>query len=206
MDYAGFLHPKPEPRCVLKLRAKKWDTKNERACREITRKRDGGKCRIPGCKEHATELHHIVARAHSKKRRWDTRNVCWLCRSHHQLRHAGIISIGGDADRELIVTGDIDRLRFRLCDRVLLPGAGCRLRGASRMNDKPSLQYLDTELTRCRLIVNDFVSCATETELNRWRLAQLALIDAAKAVGRVEAAIEKRQRYLKRGGRKSNAD
>ena len=57
MNYEGLAFPKPEPRVIAKLRAKKWDAKNERACREITRKRDLGKCRIPGCSEHATELH-----------------------------------------------------------------------------------------------------------------------------------------------------
>ena len=106
--------PKPEPRCIKRERAKKWDAKNERACREITRKRDGGKSRIPGCAEHATELHHIVPRSQSKRKRWATSNCVWLCKDHHQLRHASIIQISGDADREIIVTGDVDRLKFRL--------------------------------------------------------------------------------------------
>jgi 5-methylcytosine-specific restriction endonuclease McrA len=107
-------HPKPEIRAVLKKRREKWDQKNERACREITRKRDLGKCRIPGCSEHATELHHIVPRSQSKRKRWQTSNCVWLCKDHHQLRHAGIIQISGNADEEIIVTGDVDRLRFRL--------------------------------------------------------------------------------------------
>ncbi len=67
---------------------------------------------------------------------------------------------------------------------------------AERTNDKPSLQYLDTELTRCRLVVSDYHACSTKDELDRWRTAQLELIEAAMAVGRAEAAIEKRQRYL----------
>ena len=106
--------PKASPRCVEKLRMKKWDAKQERACREITRKRDLGKCRIPGCSEHATELHHIVPRSQSKRKRWQTSNCVWLCKEHHQLRHAGNIAISGNADEEIIVTGDVDRLRFRL--------------------------------------------------------------------------------------------
>jgi len=111
---SGLRFPKQEPRVIAKLRAKKWDAKNERACREITRKRDGGKCRIPGCSEHATELHHIIPRSQSKRKRWLTENCVWLCPAHHQLRHAGIIDIRGNADEEIIVTGDVDRLRFRL--------------------------------------------------------------------------------------------
>lgn len=31
-----------------------------------------------------------------------------------RLRHAGIISISGNADDEIFVTEDIDRLKFRL--------------------------------------------------------------------------------------------
>ncbi len=106
--------PKPEPRCVTKLRRQKMDDKNERAAREITRKRDKGRCRIPGCSERGTELHHIVPRSQSRRKRNLTSNLVWLCTDHHRLRHAGVISIDGDADEEIIVTGDVDRLRFRL--------------------------------------------------------------------------------------------
>lgn len=119
MDYS-FLNdvpgsiPKPEPRCVTNKRRDKADARDERACREIVRKRDGGKCRIPGCIERAAEAHHIVYRSKSKARRWDPANVLLLCRSHHQLRHAGVIHIAGNADEEIIVTGDVDRLKFRL--------------------------------------------------------------------------------------------
>lgn len=114
MTTVGLRFRKPEPRCVVKKRRDKWDAKNERACREITRKRDLGKCRIPGCSEYATELHHIVPRSQSKRARWLTSNCVWLCQSHHQLRHAGIIAISGNADEEIIVTGDVDRLKFRI--------------------------------------------------------------------------------------------
>ena len=110
----GLAHPKHEPTVIQKARRAKWDAQNERACREMTRKRDLSKCRIPGCTEYATELHHITPRSQSKRKRWQTSNCVWLCKEHHQLRHAGIIQISGDADLELIVTGDIDKLRFRL--------------------------------------------------------------------------------------------
>jgi len=113
-EFGGVACPKPEPRCIAKRRKMKQDAKNERAAREITRKRDLGKCRIPGCIERATELHHIVPRSQSKRRRYDTGNLVWLCREHHQLRHAGVIRITGNADEEIIVTGDMDALKFRL--------------------------------------------------------------------------------------------
>ncbi len=119
IDY-GFLKDipgaiqKPEPRCVSKKRRDKEDSRDERAAREIVRARDGGRCRIPNCHERALHLHHIVYRSKSKKLRWDPRNLVPLCVEHHRLEHAGVISIAGNADEEIIVTGDIDALRFRL--------------------------------------------------------------------------------------------
>lgn len=110
----GTACPKPEPRCITKKRAQKVDAKNERACREIVRKRDGNKCRIPGCIERGrTEAHHIVYRSKSKAKRWHPENLITLCPDHHRLRHAGVIQISGTAE-DLLVTGDPDALRFRL--------------------------------------------------------------------------------------------
>jgi len=43
-----------------------------------------------------------------------TQNNCLICTGHHALRHAGKIQIQGNADEELIITGDVDALRFRL--------------------------------------------------------------------------------------------
>lgn len=106
---------KPEPRVVTKKRREKLDQRNERACREIVKKRDKGKCRIPGCiNRENVEMHHIVPRSRSSKLKWHTGNNLLLCVTHHRLRHAGVISITGDADGEILVTGDVDRLRFRL--------------------------------------------------------------------------------------------
>ena len=106
--------PKPEPRIVTKTRRAKQDAQNERAAREIVRARDHGRCRIPNCRERATELHHIVYRSQSKRRRWMPENLLSLCHDHHALEHAGVISISGNADAEIVITGDVDRLRFRL--------------------------------------------------------------------------------------------
>lgn len=112
--YTTCAIPKPEPRCVTNKRREKLDAKDERACREITRKRDKGKCRIPGCSERAEHLHHIVYRSKSKRLRWRTENCVWLCVDHHRLEHAGEITITGNADEEIIVEGDKDKLKFRL--------------------------------------------------------------------------------------------
>ena len=107
--------PKPVPRLIAKKRQEKLDAKNERAARTITRKRDAGKCRIPGCRDAARHLHHIVFRSQSKAARWRTSNLVWLCPEHHQMVHHRLIEISGDADRgELVITGDVNVLRFRL--------------------------------------------------------------------------------------------
>lgn len=106
--------PKPEPRCVTKKRRDKQDAKSERAAREIVRSRDKGRCRIPNCHERSVHLHHLVYRSKSRGRRWDPANLVSLCVDHHQLVHAGEIQIAGNADEEIVVTGNTDRLRFRL--------------------------------------------------------------------------------------------
>lgn len=112
---SGLKYAKPTPLAVLKKRREKVDAKNERACREITRKRDGGRCRIPNCHERGEHLHHIVYRSHStSSRKWASGNCCWLCVDHHRLVHAGVIHISGDADAEIVITGDVDRLKFRI--------------------------------------------------------------------------------------------
>lgn len=112
--YRSCALPKPEPRIVTKKRREKEDAKDERACRWVTRQRDGGHCRIPNCHEKAAHLHHIIFRSKSKRLKWATHNCLWLCVDHHSLLHAGVIHISGNADDEIIVTGDVDRLRFRL--------------------------------------------------------------------------------------------
>lgn len=115
IDWSLFAIPKGTPIVMDKLRKKKLDQKDERACREIVRARDKGRCRVPNCNEREyVEMHHIVPRSRSSKLKWDPRNNCLLCRGHHGLRHAGKIDIKGNADDELVITGDIDALRFRI--------------------------------------------------------------------------------------------
>lgn len=114
MTARGLAHPKPTPRVITRKKAEKVDAKAERECRDAVKKRDKKKCVVPGCKEFGAHLHHIVYRSHSKKLRWVTGNCCLLCVDHHRLEHAGKIQISGDADDELIITGDVNALRFRL--------------------------------------------------------------------------------------------
>lgn len=106
--------PKPELRRAAKKRKAKLDARDERACREIVRARDHGHCRIPNCRERSEHLHHLVYRSKSRGLRWDPRNLVSLCADHHALVHAGVITITGNADEEIVITGDVDRLRFRL--------------------------------------------------------------------------------------------
>ena len=114
IDYSDFPIPKGTPRAIEKARKKKRDAKDERACREIVRARDKGRCRIPNCNNRDVEMHHIVPRSRSSRLKWEPANNCLLCRDHHHLRHNGIIQISGNADDELVITGDVDRLKFRL--------------------------------------------------------------------------------------------
>lgn len=77
-------------------------------------KRDQGRCVVPRCWQYGKHLHHIVYRSKSKGLRWATSNTCLLCTDHHRLEHAGEITITGNADVAIVVTGDVDRLKFRV--------------------------------------------------------------------------------------------
>jgi hypothetical protein len=53
IDYSLLPLSKGTPRCLQKARKKKLDAKDERACREIVRARDKGRCRVPNCNERS---------------------------------------------------------------------------------------------------------------------------------------------------------
>ena len=112
IDYSGFAIPKGTPRVVDRIQAKKDLAKQERDCRVAVNKRDKGKCVVPGCKDAGPHKHHITYRSRGGK--WQSGNVCSLCPRHHQLLHAGLIQISGDADVHLTITGDAKYLRFKL--------------------------------------------------------------------------------------------
>ena len=113
MDTSGLKFPKPEPRVLTRKATKLTLAALERVCRKHVQRRDKGRCVVPGCKERGV-LHHIVFRSQSKAKQWLTSNCCLVCNSHHRLRHAGLIAISGNADDEVIITGDVKFLRFKL--------------------------------------------------------------------------------------------
>ncbi len=62
----------------------------------FVRRRDGGKCCVPGCRaSRFLELHHVVPRAAGGGH--DATNVTLLCSSHHDALHAGKLTITGKA-------------------------------------------------------------------------------------------------------------
>jgi len=75
------------------------------ATRRLVLRRDGGKCRVPGCR-HATftEPHHI--RLRSEGGNHDPENLVTLCGAHHLAVHEG----------RLIVTGTASSARFTHAD------------------------------------------------------------------------------------------
>lgn len=107
-----FGFPKGTPRLVERISKKRDLAKMERDCRAAVKKRDKGRCVVPGCREAAQHMHHILFRSRGGK--WRSENVCSLCVRHHQMLHAGLIQISGDADLELVITGDAKYLRFTL--------------------------------------------------------------------------------------------
>lgn len=75
----------------------------ERAHQDVTpsvarlvRRRDGGRCRVPGCRSaRALEIHHIVHREHGGGH--EAGNLILLCTSCHAAHHDGMLKITGTA-------------------------------------------------------------------------------------------------------------
>jgi len=107
-----FAFPKGTPRVLDRIEKKRDLAKMERDCRIAVKKRDKGKCVVPGCKDASVHLHHVTYRSRGGK--WRSGNIASLCVKHHQLVHAGLIQIAGDADVHLTITGDAKLLRFKL--------------------------------------------------------------------------------------------
>ena len=70
----------------------------DRTRREVVR-RDGGRCRVPGCtaRGHHLEVHHVIHREDGGGH--DTWNLACVCPRHHRMHHRGLLGITGDADR-----------------------------------------------------------------------------------------------------------
>lgn len=114
IDYSVLPLSKGTPRVLSKQTAKRDQAKAERECRQQVKARDKGRCVVPGCTNRDVEMHHIIPRSRSSALKWATSNNCLLCRAHHQLRHNGLIQVSGNADDEVIVTGEKKYLEFRL--------------------------------------------------------------------------------------------
>jgi hypothetical protein len=62
----------------------------------FVRRRDGGRCRMPGCRSaRGLEIHHIVHREHGGGH--EAGNLILLCSSCHTAHHDGILTIRGTA-------------------------------------------------------------------------------------------------------------
>jgi 5-methylcytosine-specific restriction endonuclease McrA len=115
IDTSGFAFPKGALRVEVKREKRLTLGELERRARVAVRLRDGFKCVVPGCKDEGIHLHHIVYRSRSKALKWAVHNLCYLCVAHHDLEHAGKITIHPrTAEGELIVTGEKKYLAFRL--------------------------------------------------------------------------------------------
>ena len=115
IDYSGFAFPKGALRVEAKREKRLTDEELERHCRDEVWRRYGRTCNIPGCKARAIHQHHIVYRSRSTRLKFAVENRVPLCQTHHELQHAGKITIHPrKADGELIVTGAKKYLAFKL--------------------------------------------------------------------------------------------
>jgi hypothetical protein len=97
IDYSLFTYSKGTPRVIAKLHRDREAARVERACRAQVDARDGRRCFFPGCRQHASDKHHILRR--SAGGQWATRNILSACRRHHDWFKAGLITTTGNPDR-----------------------------------------------------------------------------------------------------------
>jgi hypothetical protein len=64
-------------------------------------RRDGGHCRVPGCRSHRfLEVHHLIHREHGGSHQ--ASNLILLCSACHAAHHRGKLTISGTADRLVV--------------------------------------------------------------------------------------------------------
>ena len=64
-------------------------------------RRDGGRCRIPGCRStRGLEIHHLIHRADGGNH--DIKNLILACSSCHIVHHRGFLTITGTADEVVV--------------------------------------------------------------------------------------------------------
>jgi hypothetical protein len=115
IDTSMLKYGKPAPRVVAQRDKRLTAEERERHCRAEVRRLYGIFCGVPGCKEAGTHQHHIVYRSRSIRLKYEPTNRVPLCPAHHQLLHAGKITIEPrTADGELIVKGERRYLAFKL--------------------------------------------------------------------------------------------
>ncbi len=115
IDTSMLPYGKPAPRVVAKREKRLSAEDRERVCRAEVWRLYGRKCNVPGCKEPAIDQHHIVYRSRSVRLKYEPTNRAPICRTHHQLLHAGKITIHPrTGEGELIVTGERKYLAFKL--------------------------------------------------------------------------------------------
>ena len=67
----------------------------------FVRRRDGGRCRVPGCRSsRSLELHHVIHREHGGGH--DPLNLILACSACHQAHHDGRLLISGDAEHLVV--------------------------------------------------------------------------------------------------------
>ena len=67
----------------------------------FVRRRDGGRCRVPGCRSsRSLELHHVIHREHGGGH--DALNLILACSACHQAHHDGRLLISGDAEHLVV--------------------------------------------------------------------------------------------------------
>ena len=136
------------------------------ALRRRVMRRDGGRCRVPGCR-HAvfTDVHHLRPRSGGGENTLE--NLVTLCSAHHRAIHRGALVVGGSPSAELV---------FRHADGTpygASPSPGDAELGAKAYRAPTFMGYRETETKRALARMQRTTSGTLE-ELVRLALRELA--------------------------------
>jgi hypothetical protein len=119
------------------------------AIRRSVLRRDGGRCRVPGCR-HATfvDVHHLVSRSEGGAN--TTENLVTLCSAHHRAVHRG----------KVVAQGPAPDVRFFHADGTVYGGALTSAQAVSRMRARSALVAMGYSVREARVAL-DRVGCDT---------------------------------------------
>jgi hypothetical protein len=127
------------------------------AMRRKVKRRDHGRCRMPGCTSTRNlDLHHIVPREQGGTH--EIENLITLCESHHLAHHAGAIVIEGTASTAKFTRRAHNS--FAIAERAADTAAALRGLGFSRQEVAAAMDKTRAHVGTAELTLQQWITIA----------------------------------------------